>query len=268
MSKLFILLYVRQTKNIDVCVLLNFKTYIKYCANAITVAVICNSFNSNAQVSLNPNKLPDQYNFEHWTSDDGLPDNAIIKVIQSKNGYIWFCSYGGVTRFNGAEFFTYSSYNSPEIVNNSFTNIYEDHNGLIWAATSGNGAILIEKDTITAYTVESGLPSNFVEAFVEDKNGRLWVATSEGISYKEGDHFVNEGIPDKLKRQNVVSIDCDENNHTGIATKDDGVIQYTGKTTQHYNSETALIYDRINNIRRQKRTVYVDTPQRSNINRN
>lgn len=231
----------------------------------LLIAMIFFVLKTNGQEYLNPNKNPDQYNYEHWTSDDGLPDNAIIKVIQSIDGYIWFCSYGGVTRFNGVEFFTYSSYNTPEIVNNSFTNIYEDNEGVIWAATSGNGAIAFKKGVVKAYTTEHGLPSNFVESFVQDMNGRFWVATSSGLCYKIGDKFTNKDLPERLIKQNIVDIDCDLKNQLWIATQDNGLIQYKGDTLLSHTKNSGLLSNRINMVRHEEDKIYVGTREGLNV---
>ena len=211
-----------------------------------------------AQQYLDPDKIPDQYNFQRWTNEDGLPDNAVIKIIQSKDGYIWFCSYGGITRFNGSEFYTYSSYNSPEIVNNSFTSIFEDKDGTIWAATSGNGAVTINNGQVKGHTKKDGLPSNFIEGFAQGLDGRLWVATSEGLAYRQGDRFVNDGLPESLKTMNIVYLDIDENNHLWLATYSEGLFEYhDGKILRNINRDNGLPGNRVNYLNCEDGNVYV-----------
>ena len=40
-----------------------------------------------------------------WNTDDGLPDNTVVTVARSADGYLWIgTSDGGVARFNGVEF--------------------------------------------------------------------------------------------------------------------------------------------------------------------
>ena len=52
----------------------------------------------------------------------------------------------------------------------------------------------------TAFTVNDGLPSNYIYRCVEDDKGFLWVATDAGVARFDGKHFqvftTKEGLPD------------------------------------------------------------------------
>lgn len=219
-----------------------------------------------SQLFLNPNKTPDQYNYEHWSSDDGLPDNAVINMLQSRDGYIWFASYGGVTRFNGVEFYSYSSYTYPEIVNNSFTFIYEDLEGAIWAATSGNGIVSIKNETVNVYSVEHGLPSNFAESFAQGSDSILYVATSEGLVYKKDSIFTNEGLPGVLKNQYLVCLTIDDKNHLWVLTNENGVYEvYQNTIINHFTSSDGLLSNQNNYVKYQKGKIYLGGTEGLNI---
>ncbi|MEQ8476490.1 two-component regulator propeller domain-containing protein [Fulvivirga sp.] len=219
-----------------------------------------------SQLFLNPNKTPDQYNYEHWSSDEGLPDNAVINLLQSRDGYIWFASYGGVTRFNGVEFYTYSSYTHAQIVNNSFTFIYEDLDGAIWAATSGNGIVSIKNEQVNIYTVENGLPSNFAESFAQGADSILYVATSEGLVYKRDSVFTNDGLPRVLKNKYLVSLTVDAKNHLWVLTNEDGVYElYQNTILNHFTVESGLLSNQNNYVKFQKGKIYIGGTEGLNI---
>lgn len=202
------------------------------------------------QYRLDPNKTLEQYNYNHWDSKEGLPDNAVIHIIQSKDGYIWMASYGGITRFNGIDFLTYSAYNTPAIINNSFTYIYEDNAGVIWTATSGNGAVTVDNGQLKIYTIHDGLPSNFTEEIVQDQDGRIWIATSDGLAYKEGKTFKNQEAPEPLKKNHLKSIDVDDKNNLWVATTNRGLYQVkSGKIVHHYTESNGLLSNNINYIK-------------------
>lgn len=212
------------------------------------------------QYELSPNKKLDQYNFDHWDSDEGLPVNSIIHIIQAKNGYIWFVSYGGITRFNGIEFYTFSSFNASSIINNSYTHIYEDDSGVIWASSSGGGITAIDGEKLRTYTTEDGLPSNFVEEAVQDAMGRLWVATSNGLYYKEGERFINHDTPSELKASKLKSIDCDEFNQIWAATVDKGVYKFTrNNVLATYTKDNGILSNHINYVKCENGAVWIGT---------
>nr|WP_246205982.1 sensor histidine kinase [Fulvivirga aurantia] len=203
-----------------------------------------------AQYPLDPSKHLYQYNYEHWDSQNGLPDNAIIHLLQSKDEYIWFASYGGITRFNGVDFLTYSAFNTPELINNSFTYIYEDSDGVIWTASSGNGAVTVDNGELKIYTTTHGLPSNFVEEIVQDQSGRIWIATSDGLTYKKDDKFVNTEVPHLLKNLRIKSIDVDSANILWVATTNQGVYTTSnGQILDYYHTGNGLVSNNINYVK-------------------
>ncbi|ELR70872.1 hypothetical protein C900_03307 [Fulvivirga imtechensis AK7] len=213
----------------------------------------------HAQNELNVDKNLDQYNYDHWTSEQGLPVNSIIHIIQARTGYIWFVSYGGITRFNGIDFYTYSSFNTPAIQNNSYTHIYEDRSGIIWASSSGAGVTAIDGEKIKIYDMEDGLPGNFVQEVVADLEGTLWVATDNGLYYKEGERFLNEDTPGELKDVNLTSIDCSQDGYLWVGTVDKGVYRFKGNDIQRYDMSTGLTSNHINYVKCEMGAVFIGT---------
>ena len=45
-----------------------------------------------------------QYRFDNWTTDNGLPQNSIHSIIQTRDGYLWMTTFDGLVRFNGVQF--------------------------------------------------------------------------------------------------------------------------------------------------------------------
>ncbi len=41
---------------------------------------------------------------EHWTTEEGLPSNTIRALLQTRDGYIWVGTKGGLARFDGVRF--------------------------------------------------------------------------------------------------------------------------------------------------------------------
>ena len=61
--------------------------------------------------------------------------------------------------------------------------VCEDSQYNLWIATEGGGLCQLDasRKRITRYTMQNGLPSNFVFKVVEDNNRRLWITTSKGL---------------------------------------------------------------------------------------
>jgi signal transduction histidine kinase/ligand-binding sensor domain-containing protein len=114
-----------------------------------------------------------QYRFDHWTTDNGLPQNSVRDILQTRDGYIWLTTFDGLVRFDGVRFTVFNKSNSPGIITNRFVNLYEDAQGDLWASTENNGLTQLHKGRFTTYTVENGLPDNTIYNIGGDGQGNL-----------------------------------------------------------------------------------------------
>ena len=67
-----------------------------------------------------------------WQTEDGLPDNAVTAIVQTREGYLWFGTYGGLARFDGASFTVFDNNNTPEMHSSRVTSLFEDAAGNLW----------------------------------------------------------------------------------------------------------------------------------------
>src|SRR5262245_32659542 len=75
-----------------------------------------------------------QYRFDQWTTDNGLPQNSVRGIVQTRDGYLWMTTFDGLVRFDGVRFTVFNKSNSPGIANNRFWTIFEDRFGDLWAS--------------------------------------------------------------------------------------------------------------------------------------
>ena len=45
-----------------------------------------------------------QSRFDVWTTENGLPQNSINDIVQTRDGFLWLATYGGLVRFDGTRF--------------------------------------------------------------------------------------------------------------------------------------------------------------------
>jgi len=45
-----------------------------------------------------------QYQVESWTTDNGLPQNTILSIRQTHDGYLWLTTQDGLVRYDGVRF--------------------------------------------------------------------------------------------------------------------------------------------------------------------
>ncbi|HEX9000510.1 MAG TPA: two-component regulator propeller domain-containing protein [Blastocatellia bacterium] len=116
-----------------------------------------------------------QYKFDHWTVNDGLPQNAINAIIQTRDGYLWVATNDGLARFDGVRFTVFNHGNMPGIGGNRFASLYEDREGTLWAGSEGT-LIRYRDGVFVSYTVKDGVPEDEIARIEEDERGGLWVS--------------------------------------------------------------------------------------------
>src|SRR5262245_43655971 len=103
-----------------------------------------------------------QYRFDHWTADNGLPQNSVRDILQTRDGYLWMTTFDGLVRFDGVRFTVFDKINSPGIITNRFVSLYEEANGDLWASTESTGITRLHNGIFTTYKTENGIPDNTV----------------------------------------------------------------------------------------------------------
>ncbi len=114
-----------------------------------------------------------QYRFDHWTTDNGLPQNSVRDIVQTRDGYLWFTTFDGLVRFDGVRFTVFNKSNSPGIITNRFVHLFEDVEGDLWASTEDDNLTRLHQGRFTSYTVKNGLPDNLTGNIGGDEQGNL-----------------------------------------------------------------------------------------------
>ena len=127
-------------------------------------------------------------NFELFTVEDGLLNNATTAVYQDSQGFMWVGTEIGLNRYDGYEFTAYT-HNPAEPTSLSGNNIWiirQDSRETLWVGAWGNGLNKYnpDSDSFTRYTHDEENPnsisSDLVWSFLEDSNGFIWLGTEGG----------------------------------------------------------------------------------------
>ncbi len=187
------------------------------------------------------------YRFDHWTTDNGLPQNTITGMVQSRDGYLWLTTFDGLARFDGVHFTVFDKGNTRGINSNRFTCLYETSDGSLLFGTEDAGLTVYYNGIFTAYTATGGLPSNRILSIFSDLNGEPVIRTLNGPVYLRGGKIVpapsqyqNPGM--KFYRSpSGTQVTMDAN---GIKQVKDGrVIEYPFKSIEKRISAGAALYE-------------------------
>ncbi len=128
------------------------------------------------------------YEYEKFTTDNGLIQNQITCLIQDQQGYIWIGTKGGISRYDGYEF---KNYTQKDGLSDTYTkSLFLDAKGEVWAITS-DGLYKFHKDTFISYPFKKGFM--LIDALFSPKQGLYAVGEKNDkyqlFKFKNG-HFV------------------------------------------------------------------------------
>ena len=91
--------------------------------------------------------LAQRYSFVQYSTEEGLPQSQVTSICQDGDGYLWVGTLGGLAKFNGGKFTTYSANNG--LLNNRVTEVsYFDNT--VWVGHDG-GISCWKNNKITTY---------------------------------------------------------------------------------------------------------------------
>ena len=117
-----------------------------------------------------------------WTIEKGLPQNSVLSLIQTRQGYIWFGTQSGLVRFDGVTLKIYNQWNTPGLKNDRILALYEDKNGVLWVGTDGGGISRMKDRVWQSYNTKDGLSHDTVNVITGDNENNLWIGTGYGLN--------------------------------------------------------------------------------------
>lgn len=115
-----------------------------------------------------------------YTTDDGLPSNAVDRIVRDSSGFLWFCTREGIARFDGYQF---TSFGREQGLPGLVADLLETHDGEYWLAT---------RDGVVHLNTAGSRPGSIVyrpedqreprvTALLEDGAGGIWCGTQSGL---------------------------------------------------------------------------------------
>ena len=123
------------------------------------------------------------YVFEHYSTDDGLPHNSIAEIHQDAKGYIWVCTWYGLSRFDGNTFVNYIMLpgDFTNLTHNRMLSLDEDVRGYLWLRTYDYRLYRFDPEAERFVAIPDELEgfsgANLkVTCFHSDRQGNAWIA--------------------------------------------------------------------------------------------
>ncbi len=116
-----------------------------------------------------------------WTDEKGLPENSVVAMTQTRDGYLWLGTLSGLARFDGSQFTVFDEVNTPGLGSSRIVSLFEDNEGTLWIGTDTAGIYRAREGKLSHFEGLSGAGSGgrLVSA-CQDTLGAVWLYTAGG----------------------------------------------------------------------------------------
>ncbi len=138
-----------------------------------------------------------QLHFVHYDNLQGLPQRQVITSFQDARGYLWFGTYGGLSRFNGQHFRIFTA--EDGLPSNVIRDIDQLPDGrIVLAPEAGGVCFLGEDEQVECVRMQDGVDLHPVRRIAVGPEG-VWVARDDGLARIRDGRIedYSDGLPDR-----------------------------------------------------------------------
>lgn len=126
-----------------------------------------------------------QYSSRAWQLEEGLPQNGVRAISQTREGYLWVGTAKGLARFDGARFKVFDAENTPELKSSSITALCAGRDGSLWIGTDG-GVTQYKEGKFSFIPMSDHPLDNFIIITIfQSQDDSLWVGTRGGMFHQQ-----------------------------------------------------------------------------------
>jgi len=135
---------------------------------------------------------------QSWVMENGLPQNTVQALAQTRDGFIWLGTEVGLVRFDGSSFTLFDRNSSPALPGSDIRCLLPARDGALWIGTS-EGLARWKDGAVTTFTTREGLPGNVVRALAMNDRSEVVAETDNGLAKVDGTRIV------PLKQNKLIS---------------------------------------------------------------
>jgi signal transduction histidine kinase/ligand-binding sensor domain-containing protein len=218
--------------------------------------------------------------FFSYTTEDGLPHNAIDLLLKAKDGLPIVVTRAGIVHWQGDRFVSFAgpgklfyrrsngalstsdtgvfwyadgtaimSFNEGQLLSSqkyqglAVAVIYEDSQHNVWLGTVNGGLVKFKDGMFTTFGAKDGLPSLTITSIFEDRDHHLWIGTRAGLcSFQDGKAGCYT-TDQGLSGNYIRSIYQDREGNLWVGTDNRGINRLTPRAVSFYTPQDGLLTD-------------------------
>jgi len=162
---------------------------------------------------------------QSWSMENGLPQNTVPVLLQSRDGYMWVGTELGLARFDGVSFRIFDHATNSAFPDAEVRCLLDAADGGLWVGT-GDGLVLLKNGSTTLFTTNNGLAANSIRGMAQTTDGTIWVWTEAGLAQWGGQQFEAVRAQNGYPGGAITSLAADERGNLWVgSTRGAAVLQ-------------------------------------------
>ncbi|MCX7824702.1 MAG: histidine kinase [Verrucomicrobiae bacterium] len=148
--------------------------------------MLCAAFTSAAENTI---VTSGDYLRRQWDVEDGLPDDIVTAIVQTRDGYLWIGTPRGLARFDGVNFRVFTPANSPGLASANVRLLAEATDGALWIGLDQGGLARRRNGVFeTIAPQKTASSADLPTSLAADGDGGVWVGLPElrAMRWKDG----------------------------------------------------------------------------------
>jgi signal transduction histidine kinase/ligand-binding sensor domain-containing protein len=156
--------------------------------------------------ALEPDRSLSQLPHRVWQTADGLPQNSVLTLQQTPDGYLWGGTWEGLVRFDGVRFTVFDETNTPALPGRSIRNLALGRDGTLWIGTT-KGLARMREGAFFPVELLGNEPLRNISDVLAARDGSVWIATEDrGVTRLFEGHFQTWTAAEGLASNEMLSL--------------------------------------------------------------
>jgi signal transduction histidine kinase/ligand-binding sensor domain-containing protein/DNA-binding response OmpR family regulator len=176
-----------------------------------------------------------------FSTKNGMTNNFVRRIVEDRDGNLWFGTEGGLVRLAHGQFSTYSM--KDGLSNDTVYAISEDREGSLWVGVQGiNGLNRFRDGKFLAYGSQEGIPGQTAYSVWQSKDGHIWAGTDGGLSQLRDGRFTAYASKQLPSATSVIE---GRDGSLWIGTKGSGLGRLKNDRLTMYTKRDGLAHDTV-----------------------
>jgi len=189
------------------------------------------------------------YGHEAWQAPEGLPQDSVQTILQTRDGFLWVGTERGLARFDGLHFDVFKSKNASGIKINYIEVLSEGRDATLWIGTRDSGLIQMKNGKFAVYPTPNVSGGEDITSIQQDRDGSMWIGfKSGGLGHLTDGKLMVFTTKQGLSSNAITALSSAADGTLWVATDDGGLNRWDGRRFIVYNAKNGLPSDSVSSL--------------------